>query len=322
MSQREEALLEALWSESGEVYVLLDGARDGRIYDLVRRSGLDSRCLLGPNLSPSLARKAPHLVSLGRRSLFSRQLLELGWGRGWGLFLTSEALIQEVNRHLQRFLEVRDPGGRTLMLRLWDPRVLQAFLPVCTREELAFVFGPIHSFALESDGGARLQRFSLIQDSEAEGFLEERLYGLSGSSPELVSRSLVAGHRRGADPRRRGRIFHLRQPHWEALRGLVRQSFVEHSLRIIARCWPHTYRSRGAADLRRFVQRGIAQAQGYGVTGRRSVLHFLNLMLTFGEDFDRLPWAVDLLERTDLRATTRMELVLERAYRRMEAEHG
>lgn len=325
-----ETLIQALWSGDGggsprqgqEVYALLDGARDGRIYDRLRRSGLDYRCLLGRGLKPPLARSAPYLVSLGRRSAFTREILELGWGRGWGLFLSSEALIQELDRHFRRFLDVKDPGDRSLILRLWDVRVLPALLPVCTREELAFLFGPVGSFSLELPGGDRLQRFSRVGEGEAEGYLEEEILRVSESAPERISRSLVAGHLRGPDPRRaRGGAFRLRQPHWEALRSLARQGFVERALAIIARTWPHTYRRRGEAEMRRFVHRGITRARGHGITGRRSVLHFLNLQLALGEDFDQLPWATGLL-RGKPRASTRMALVRERAERVMAAELG
>ena len=322
-----EALIEALWvpaqQRGEEVYALVDGARDGRIYERIRRSGLDHRCLLGRGLEPSLARTAPYLVSLGRRSLFTRELLAEGWGRGWGLFLASEAVLQQLVRHFRRFLDVRDPGGRSLMLRLWDPRVVRSFLPVCTREELAFLFGPIGSFSIEVGNGDRLQRLLRIEEGEVEGYLEEEIVRLSSAGPEVVSKSLVAGNLRGPDPARsRDRLFRLRQPHWEALQRLARESFVDHTLRLIARSWPHTCRSRGDSEIRRFVRRGIATAGTYGVTGRRSVLHFLNLQLALGEDFHRLPWAVELLDREDLRGATRISLLRERAERVMAAECG
>jgi hypothetical protein len=55
-----------------------------------------------------------------------------------------------------------------MLFRYYDPRVLRSYLPTCTPEELAQVFGPIHSFVMESAEGA------CIEFSRAAGQLRKR----------------------------------------------------------------------------------------------------------------------------------------------------
>ena len=174
-----DRLVQALWREDGdgqdpEVLLLLDGARDRSIQSLIRRSKLDHRCLFLGDLHPVLARAAPYLVQLGRRSPASRRLIEQVWGRNWGVFVRSPAILQDLRRHFRRFLQVRNEAGKRLLFRFYDPRVLAAYLPTCNRNELSYVFGPVDRFALEGESGSTLCELSLEQ-----GELEQQSLQLS-----------------------------------------------------------------------------------------------------------------------------------------------
>lgn len=168
-----EHLLQRLWrpGESGEppeVCVLLDAARDRRIYPLVRRCRLDVRCLYQGAVPASLASAAPYLVNLAPRAAFTREILELGWGQSWGVFLRSPAVLQELARHFRQFLTARDEAGRSLFFRFYDPRVLRVYLPTCNAAELRAFFGPVERFCLEAEEEDLMLEFSLARQRELD----------------------------------------------------------------------------------------------------------------------------------------------------------
>lgn len=79
---------------------------------------------------------------------------------------------------------------------------------------------------------------------------------------------------------------------------------------MLARHWPARCEMLGTDGLLALVEQGIDRAGGYQLVRDREVLHFLNLMMAFGADFDRdpaLPWAAEFLQATELSPTVRME---------------
>jgi hypothetical protein len=150
-----ESLLPLLWPPGFEtrgtaLYAVLDGARDPQIHALVSTGDLAWRSLYSGQLPAALLAVAPHLVELRPNADLTRILLISGWGRAWGIWLVSSAPLDDVRRHLRRFLKVSDERGRQLLFRYYDPIVLTAFLPTCTASELAELFGPIDAFLVES----------------------------------------------------------------------------------------------------------------------------------------------------------------------------
>lgn len=161
-----DRVIEMLWrpgdgSDEVTVYALLDGARDPRIYDLVRLSKLDYRCLFLGKLAPQLARAAPYLVMLGRKSALTRQVIEEGWGESWGIFVRSPAILQDLRRHFRQFLQVEDETGKKFFFRFWDPRVLRMYLPTCIPIELRALFGPVERYCMEGEDPGELLEFEL-----------------------------------------------------------------------------------------------------------------------------------------------------------------
>jgi hypothetical protein len=143
------------------VWVVLDGARDERIYAAVDGCFQEKCCLYAGDLPWQLQMTAPYLVQLDRQDRFTDYLLNNGWGNGWGIFFRSETSMKNVRRHLRGLIRVRDQRGRRLIFRYWDPRVLRAYLPTCFPEELATVFGPVESFILEGEEEDTVTRFTL-----------------------------------------------------------------------------------------------------------------------------------------------------------------
>lgn len=154
------------------LYALLDGARDPRIVPRLEAADVEARCLLDGELHPSLAAAAPYLVALEPAGPFLRALLADGWGDAWGVLLTSSARLDVLRRHFRRFLRVTDEQGQPLMFRYYDPRVLRVYLPTCTAEELALVFGPVSAY--------------LIEDGEVRGGAQMRLVGAERDRLEVT----------------------------------------------------------------------------------------------------------------------------------------
>jgi Domain of unknown function (DUF4123) len=166
-------LKSALWPEDSmrpvNMWAVLDGAKDQRIYNLVSRCYLDKCCLFAGELSPELERAAPHLVQISPRDSVSDSLLTLGWGRSWGIFIQSDDSIRTLRRHLRTLLRVKDEAGRYLLFRYYDPRVLRIYLPTCLDLELKSMFGSsITRFCMESEESDSVISFELDSNDQLQ----------------------------------------------------------------------------------------------------------------------------------------------------------
>ena len=145
----------ALWpqgeSTPGSLWAILDCARDRRIYSELAVSRLDYQCLYAGDLPTELKLVAPHIVELSPRYALTRSLVTQGWGEHWGVFVRI-ADATKLRHHLRKMLTVSAEDGRKLLFRFYDPRVLRRYLPTCTRDELATVFGPVTHYLAEGPG--------------------------------------------------------------------------------------------------------------------------------------------------------------------------
>jgi hypothetical protein len=132
-----------------DVWMIVDGARDRGIFPLLLDTHLEYSCLYSGSLHPELELVAPYLVHLDYDHRGTRRLIQQAWGNSWGVFLRSDSRLESLRRHLRGFLVVLDPGGKRLVFRYYDPRVLRVYLPTCTPAELLTVFGPIENFWME-----------------------------------------------------------------------------------------------------------------------------------------------------------------------------
>src|SRR5437763_1245062 len=120
------------------LYMLLDAARDPRIYGWLTEFGeaVQQRSLYQGDVGDSLAHVSPYLLAVREDQPDSLRFAEAGLGQSWGLFVTSTAGFDDVRRHLRKFNIVYREDGTPLVFRFYDPRVLRAFLPTCTDSEL------------------------------------------------------------------------------------------------------------------------------------------------------------------------------------------
>lgn len=156
MSTPRRSLAEWLWQPGQDgtrprVFFLADAARDERIYPLLQSSWIDAACLYDGDLPLEFRRVAPYLAKLEPGTEETREILELGWGDAWGVFLHADAELKELKAHFRTLLTVQDEHDKTFFFRFYDPRVLRTYLPTCTRDELERVFGPVEAFLLEGD---------------------------------------------------------------------------------------------------------------------------------------------------------------------------
>ena len=156
------AIERQFWPHGGDrdVWMIIDPARDRRIYFDLINSHLEYTCLYSGDIANELEAVAPHLVQLEFEDKYTRELVTRGWGQSWGVFLRCPARMERLRRHLRTFLLVNDWAGRRLLFRYYDPRVLRVYLPSCTADELKTVFGPISDFWTEDSSSQQLLGFA------------------------------------------------------------------------------------------------------------------------------------------------------------------
>lgn len=159
-----KALATHLFPDDGELlsYAVLDGASVPDLLDqLYGDEPPEFVCLYRGELDPDLAEVAPYLVQLSPESAFTKWLLENCLGNHWGIFVTSTEDIETLRRHFRNFLMVKNPEGKQVYFRFYDPRVLRVFLPTCKAEEMETLFGPLDSYLCEAVNPDTLLSFSV-----------------------------------------------------------------------------------------------------------------------------------------------------------------
>jgi len=144
------------------IYAVLDGARDKRIHEIVKNSGLRHSCLYDGKLTYELTVAAPYLIRLEKDQPFVIELIQQAWGNSWGIFILTHAptTLVSVRRNCKKLAFVKDEQNKKLLFRYYDPRVLRTFLPSCRESELKQIFGPVASYAMEDDTASAMHFFN------------------------------------------------------------------------------------------------------------------------------------------------------------------
>ncbi|HUJ23718.1 MAG TPA: DUF4123 domain-containing protein [Bryobacteraceae bacterium] len=147
-----------------QLFVLLDGARIPKLWVMLRELKAPHWCLFRESPKENLAHVAPFLAhcEIAGDLIFwlgiQEQALEAA------LFIVVGAGVQDLYRHLRRFLLVLNSAGQENYLRFYDPRVLQPFLASSTPAEKQQFFGPVRSFlAYDADASLAAGAFLLRQ---------------------------------------------------------------------------------------------------------------------------------------------------------------
>lgn len=142
----------------GELYAVLDAARDERIRWMLCESVDHHQSLYEGDEGRVLDDVAPYLVRFSPDSDLLDRLLFGGWGESWGYFFRSAEHPKEVRRHLRRFLMVQDEESLERMyFRFYDPRALREFLGVATSRQRDELFRGSRLVLFEGEDGEPIE---------------------------------------------------------------------------------------------------------------------------------------------------------------------
>lgn len=92
------------------------------------------------------------------------------------------------------------------------------------------------------------------------------------------------------------------------------EQFVTALVDYVREIHPGVLQRDGEAATRETIRYGIGRATLYGITQRRHVCLFIDVIFTHGRDFDvRLPWASAILQDHSTSAAERIDELFERA---------
>jgi hypothetical protein len=165
-----EAIAQNLWNKAAghskrRLFAVLDGARSPAIYPAVMDADAPSHCLYRGVIPDVLAKAAPYVVDLSSDAVFLDFLVRQGWGNSWGIFLIGPSSLDILRQHLRRFLKVKDEGGRSLVFRYYDPRVMRVFLPTCDEAQLDSLFSGIERFLIEDADPMSMTEYTLLDSA-------------------------------------------------------------------------------------------------------------------------------------------------------------
>ncbi len=282
--------------ERRDIWMIVDAARDRAIFRMLLECRLEYSCLYSQFRSPALEIAAPYLVQLEYQDRNTRRLLERAWGNSWGVFLKCDLRLDKLRRHLRQFLVVRGPRGNRLVFRYYDPRVLRVYLPTCVGEELRSVFGPIQLFWTEGEvpddmlefafDGVHLVRRAIPLDSKRRSEAPK-----AGSAPN-VNPALGAGTPWGYT------TLKIRPPQFAVFSKAEAEKFEAWVLVHLKKFFPRQCTATGEPRLQEMVHYGVQRAAAYGITAKRDVCKYIDLMIVLGRDFDtdkRSRWAGQIL---------------------------
>ena len=134
----------------GPLFVILDAARDPRLYPMLCASGARYVSLYAGRSAGELEHVAPYLAEMTPEGTLMRTFVREGWGKAWGVLLTASGTMEEVWKQLRRWLMVMlDGSEKATYFRFYDPRVLRVFLAVADGTQSAEFGGPIRSWMME-----------------------------------------------------------------------------------------------------------------------------------------------------------------------------
>lgn len=287
-------LSECLWpkGERRDIWMIVDGARSPRVFETLLESSFLSSCLYAGYVPRLLEGSAPYLVQLEHEDKQSRRLLTRAWGQCWGVLLRCDTRLETLRKHLRSFLKVVDQKGQRLLFRYYDPRVLRLFLPSCGGEELRTFFGPVEQFWTEGENDDEVIQFSL------DGSKLSRL-SFALNSTGRIALSGGPTEYRGSLRRFPGMLV-IRTEQMSAFSAAAEKQFEDWMVLHLNKFFASKCSRMGEDALRELIRYGIRRAASYGLTIRREVCKYIDVMLVFGRDFEKDPrhaWAQPILAR-------------------------
>jgi hypothetical protein len=160
-------------------YVLLDAARMGGFIEDARILNEQNEILYTSKEEQHLETVAPFLFSYYQNTDFDIWLRKEGWGNSWGIFIQSNASIDQICKHFSKFTTTRTKDGAEMYYRFYDPRVLRSLLPGYDPIQLREFFGPLEKIVCEDENSEFALNFSfegnklITKKTEAKGIYSE-----------------------------------------------------------------------------------------------------------------------------------------------------
>ena len=133
-----DALCAPLFDQPGDMplhtYAILDAAKIPNLPEALETSGLAHQCLFKGVAFDDLKDVAPWIVKLEDGNTFTRNLFTRSdalwhhWDAEPGIYLRSDATLDELWTHFRRFTKVRDDTDALMFFRFWDPATAQIYL--------------------------------------------------------------------------------------------------------------------------------------------------------------------------------------------------
>lgn len=150
---------------SPQLFAILDSCNNPQVAQKAMEVSQTARSLFRGIEEREYWAVAPYLIMVDE--LLFDWIVEHLWEKPWGFFLTSEADIDSLRRHLRRFLIVEIPDGRKVLFRYYDPRILRPFLKSSSREELRRFFGPMLSLSISHSTHVESVSLPLCQSEQS-----------------------------------------------------------------------------------------------------------------------------------------------------------
>ena len=119
-------------------------------------------------------------------------------------------------------------------------------------------------------------------------------------------------------------MLEIRKAQMETLGNHMAQRFEEWAIAHVRRYFRASCRELGDDGTREMVQYGIERAEAHGFTAESDIGKYLDVMFTFGRDFDNdpaLPWARRILEDPSVgSAEARINALCDEAVARQETD--
>jgi hypothetical protein len=159
--------LSAAWV-GGQLFAVIDAARDARALRLLEESIDEHASLYEGDRGRGLDGEAPYLVRFSPRSGLLGRLLAEGWGRAWGIYLSSASAPKMLRRSLRRLLMVdADTRPDPLYFRFYDPRVLRRFAPLATTRQRSEMLAEADTLFYELADASLAEMIADVEEADA-----------------------------------------------------------------------------------------------------------------------------------------------------------
>lgn len=144
-------------------YAIIDGAIEEELLAFLEKTNPPHCCLYAEPLQPDLVALAPYLVEVTTEVETWLQAKETPWG----ISLTSEFSLRELQQHFRHFLWIRIPEQeKPVLMRYYDPRNIWEIVRILTERQLLSFIKPVKKISTYYESEYHEDNFSLVRESE------------------------------------------------------------------------------------------------------------------------------------------------------------